>query len=123
VELDGDYDPAVLRHVDLLKLSQEEAEPLGLSYEDRSLASLGVREVVVTLGSNGCVVYADGLAEHVPTRPLEVPDPTGAGDQFMAAYLAYRRQRHSPPSAARLASGVVHHLLSTDLTHPGANPA
>jgi sugar/nucleoside kinase (ribokinase family) len=112
VRLDGDYDRNVLRHVDVLKLSQEEADALDVRLDDRSLGSLGVREVVVTLGSTGCVVYADGLAELVPTRPLVVGDPTGAGDQFMAAYVSYRRARHAPTSAARLASALVHHLLS-----------
>jgi sugar/nucleoside kinase (ribokinase family) len=112
VELDGEYDPSVLRHVDLLKLSQDEAETLGLTLDERSLGSLGVREIVVTLGRTGCVVYADGLAEHVPTRPVDVADPTGAGDQFMAAYLSYRRRRHAPHAAAHLASEVVHRLLS-----------
>jgi sugar/nucleoside kinase (ribokinase family) len=112
VELDGEYDPSVLRHVDVLKLSQDEIDALGLTLDERSLGSLGVREIVVTLGRAGCVVYADGLAEHIPTRPLEVADPTGAGDQFMAAYLSYRRRRHAPHSAAHLASEVVHRLLS-----------
>ena len=42
------------------------------------------------------MVYAEGLAEHIPTRPLEVADPTGAGDEFMAAYLSFRRSRHAP---------------------------
>jgi sugar/nucleoside kinase (ribokinase family) len=115
VELDGEYDPSVLRHVDLLKLSQDEADALGLRLDERSLRSLGVQEIVVTLGRKGCVVYADGLAEHIPTRPLEVADPTGAGDEFMAAYLSYRRRRHAPHSAAHLASEVVHRLLSTEL--------
>jgi sugar/nucleoside kinase (ribokinase family) len=112
VELDGEYDPSVLRYVDVLKLSQEEIDALGLTLDERSLASLGVREIVVTLGRAGCVVYADGLAEHVPTRPLDVADPTGAGDEFMAAYLSYRRRRHAPHSAAHLASEVVHRLLA-----------
>jgi sugar/nucleoside kinase (ribokinase family) len=112
VELDGEYDPSVLRHVDVLKLSQDEIDALGLTLDERSLGSLGVREIVVTLGRAGCVVYADGLAEHIPTRPLEVADPTGAGDQFIAAYLSYRRRRHAPHSAAHLASEVVHRLLS-----------
>jgi sugar/nucleoside kinase (ribokinase family) len=112
VELDGDYDPAVLEQVDVLKLAGDEAATLGLSYDERSLGSLGVREVVVTLGSRGCVVYADGIAEFVPARPLQVVDPTGAGDAFMAAYLSYRRRRHGPPSAARLASEVMRGLLS-----------
>lgn len=109
---DRAYDPAVLEHVDILKLSDEEAEALGLEYDERSLGSLGVREIVVTLGRKGCVVYADGLAELVPARPLEVADPTGAGDEFMAAYLSFRRRRHSPPSAAHLASEVVRQLFS-----------
>jgi sugar/nucleoside kinase (ribokinase family) len=112
VELDGAYDPAVLRHVGVLKLSQEEADALGIRLDDRSLGSLGVREIVVTLGGKGCVVYADGLAEFVPTRPVDVADPTGAGDQFMAAYLAYRRGGHSPISAARLAGALVAQLLA-----------
>lgn len=109
--LDADYDPDVLRHVDVLKLAREELEALGLELEDGSLGSLGVREVVVTLGRSGAVVYADGLAEHVPTIPLEDVDPTGAGDSWTTAYLAYRRRRHSPVSAARLANGAVAALL------------
>jgi sugar/nucleoside kinase (ribokinase family) len=44
-----------------------------------------------------------------------VADPTGAGDEFMAAYLSYRRRRHAPHSAAHLASEVVHRLLSAEL--------
>ena len=109
--VDADYDPDVLRHVGFLKLARGELEALGLELTERSLASLGVREVAVTLGKTGVVVYADGLAEHVPTIPLEGVDPTGAGDAWAAAYLAYRRRRHSPVSAARLANGTVGALL------------
>ena len=112
VGLEAQYDPSVLRHVDVLKLSQEEADALGVRLDDRSLGSLGVREVLVTLAGKGCVVYADGLAELVPTRRIDVADPTGAGDQFMAAYLAYRRGGHAPTSAARLASALVAQLLA-----------
>jgi sugar/nucleoside kinase (ribokinase family) len=112
VRLDADYDPEVLRHVDILKLSEEEAGTLGLAFDDRSLRSLGVPEVVVTLGSRGSVVFADGLAEHVPVMPFHARDPTGSGDEFMAAYLSYRRMRHAAPSAARLAGQVVRTLLA-----------
>ncbi|HEU4449006.1 MAG TPA: carbohydrate kinase family protein [Gaiellaceae bacterium] len=111
VVLDADYDPDLLRHVDLLKLADEELEALGCELDERSLATLGVREIVVTLGREGAVVYADGLAEHVPTFPLEGVDPTGAGDAWTAAYVAYRRRRHSPVSAARLANGAASALL------------
>ena len=108
---DAEYDPAVLRQVDVLKLGEEEVNALGLGLDERSLGSLGVPEVVVSLGSRGGVVYADGLAEHVPTRPLEGVDPTGAGDEFIAAYLSYRRHGHGPPSAARCANDAVRALL------------
>ena len=109
--LDSDYDPDVLRHVGVLKLARDELDALGLELTESSLGSLGVREVVVTLGRSGAVVYADGLAEHVPTIPLEGVEPTGAGDSWTTAYLGYRRQRHSPVSAARLANGAVGALL------------
>ena len=107
VVLDADYDPDVLRHVGVLKLALDELDALGLELTERSLGSLGVREIVVTLGQAGAVVYADGLAEHVPTIPLAGVDPTGAGDSWAAAYLSFRRRRHSPVSAARLANGAV----------------
>jgi sugar/nucleoside kinase (ribokinase family) len=112
VEPDRGYDPELLRHVDVVKLSEEELEALALDTGERSLASLGVPEVVVTLGRRGAVVYADGLAEHVATRPLDAVDPTGAGDVFATAYASFRLRRHGPPSAARLAGGVAHALLS-----------
>ena len=109
--LDPDYDPEALRHVGVLKLAREELDALQLELTEAALGSLGVREVVVTLGRAGAVVYADGLAEHVPTIPLEGVDPTGAGDSWTTAYLGYRRQRHSPVSAARLANGAVGAIL------------
>jgi sugar/nucleoside kinase (ribokinase family) len=109
--LEAAYDPDVLRHIAVLKLGHEELDALGLELTESSLASLGVREVVVTLGKTGAVVYADGLAEHVPTIPLEGVDPTGAGDSWMTAYLCYRRRRHSPVSAARLANGAAGAIL------------
>ena len=111
LRLDADYDPEVLRRVDLLKLARDELDALGCELNEGSLASLGVREVVVTLGREGAVVFADGLAEHVPTFPLEGVDPTGAGDAWTTAYIEYRRRRHSPVSAARLANGAVSALL------------
>jgi sugar/nucleoside kinase (ribokinase family) len=112
VELVDGFDPALLHHVDVLKLSQEEADAVGVGLDAVSLGSLGVGEVVLTLGSKGCVVYADGVAREVPTRRLDVVDPTGAGDSFMAAYLSYRSAGHAPQSAAHLASEVVYRALS-----------
>ena len=111
VRRDGCFDPTLLENVDLLHLSLSEAEALGLSLEARSLRTLGVSEIVVTLGSRGCVVYAGGTAEHVAAEPLEA-DATGAGDAFTVAYVSSRRAGHRPTQAARRATRLVHGLLS-----------
>ena len=103
LRLDAEYDPALLRHVSILKLAEEEAHVL----------VEGLDEVIVTLGSRGAVVLADGLAELVPARRVQGdPDPTGSGDAFAAAYLAARAGGDSPPSAARRASALVAALLA-----------
>ncbi len=47
--LDADFDPDVLRHVSILKVSEEEADVLAGGDRD-ALADLGVPEIVLTLG-------------------------------------------------------------------------
>lgn len=112
LELDADYDPDLLRFVSILKLAEEEAGLLVEGLDERSLRLLGVPEVVVTLGSRGSVVFADGLAEHVPARAVRADvDPTGAGDAFAAVYLAARAGGSAPLGAARRASSLVTDLL------------
>jgi sugar/nucleoside kinase (ribokinase family) len=112
LELDADYDPEVLRPVSILKLSDEEADLLVDGYDERALARLGVREVVVTLGSRGCIVYADGVAEFVRAHAVPSTDPTGAGDTFATAYLAARSTGAAPAAAARRAASLVADTLA-----------
>ena len=108
--LDGDFDPALLRHVTVLKLAIEEARAIIGDAELESLVSLGVPEVVVTFGLEGSLVLAGGVAERVPAHPVH-RDPTGAGDAFGIAYLAARAAGHAPTSAARSATALVAALL------------
>jgi sugar/nucleoside kinase (ribokinase family) len=112
LELDGDYDPKVLRHVAVLKLAEEEARALVGEPDEPALRSLGVPEVVVTFGSRGSLVLANGRLEEVATQPVagEV-DPTGAGDAFAVAYLAARAGGHAPAASARRAGALVTGLL------------
>lgn len=118
VRHDNDLDLALLDVIDVLHLSDDEAAALGLDLDERSLRTLGVPEIVVTLGSRGCVVYADEMAEFVPARPVVEADPTGAGDAFTTAYVASRLVGHSPISAARRATQLVHGLLSGKVAVP-----
>jgi sugar/nucleoside kinase (ribokinase family) len=105
LRLDADFDPAMLEHVQILKLAEEEAEVVG------AIDALGIPEVLVTFGERGSCVYYDGRAVDVGAWPVAV-DPTGSGDAFSAAYLAGRSQGLAPVSAARQATGVVGALLT-----------
>jgi sugar/nucleoside kinase (ribokinase family) len=115
--LDADYDQEVLRHISVLKLAEEEARVLIGEPDAAALSSLGVAEILVTFGSEGSLVFAEGRLERVAARPLDDEvDPTGAGDAFMAAYLVSRSSGHAPVPAARRASEIVADVLSRRLS-------
>ena len=105
LRLDADFDRAMLAHVQILKLAEEEAEIVG------AVDELGVPEVVVTYGPRGARVYSNGRWDTVGAWPITA-DPTGSGDAFAGAYLAGRAQALSPLSAARRATAVVGALLA-----------
>jgi len=57
----------------------------------RLLAKWGVKEVVITNGSKGSIVYYDGIFYIIPAyQPTKVIDATGCGDTYMAGYLFKR---------------------------------
>ena len=112
--LDADFDRALLRHVSILKLSEEEAEAILGGGELDELRELGVPEVVVTFGAGGSLVLTREATVRVTARPAR-GDPTGAGDAFSIAYLSARAGGHRPISAARRASALVTALLRNSL--------
>jgi sugar/nucleoside kinase (ribokinase family) len=105
LELDGNYDPELLRHIAVLKLSEEEAEGLG------DPAELPVPEVLVTHGLRGSTIYAAGQRRRIPAWALDV-EPTGAGDAFSISYVASRAAGFAPAAAARRATAVVADVLA-----------
>lgn len=87
----------VLPYIHFLKANETEAEKLtGLSnhYDAaKSLADDGVQEVIITLGSKGSLIYAEGNFYEVPAvQPIVVVDATGCGDTYMGGYLYKRFQ-------------------------------
>jgi sugar/nucleoside kinase (ribokinase family) len=103
----------VLQHVEVLKLNDEEAETLVGSAEPERLHSLGVPEVILTLGSRGAWVVTPNVVEHVPAVPVEGPvDPTGAGDSYSVTYLVRRAEGAEPVEAARAAAETVSAFLA-----------
>ena len=103
----------VLRHVSILKLNDEEAEILAGSSEPDALRTLGVPEIVLTLGSKGSYVVTAANVGHIPpAEHVEAADPTGAGDTYSAAYLAARSRGGEPVEAARAATETAAEFLS-----------
>jgi sugar/nucleoside kinase (ribokinase family) len=114
LELDGDFDRALLRHIAILKLAEEEAHAILGGDELEELRALGIPEILVTFGAGGSLVLTRDFAIRVVARPVR-GDPTGAGDAFSVAYLSARAGGHRPISAARRASALVSALLSANV--------
>ena len=106
--------PDQLANVDILTPNEGELRILlGLPPDDLTdtvrlagrLRALGVRHIVVTLGSNGAlIVHADGTTEHVPGVSVKVVDTTGAGDAFNCALGVALAEGKSLADAVRYAT-------------------
>lgn len=86
----------VLKLTDILLLTIEEAEYL---VDDKgakaanALRSFGPAVVVLKAGVEGCYVAAEGINIYHPGFDVDVVDTVGAGDAFVAAFIAgYLRQ-------------------------------
>jgi 2-dehydro-3-deoxygluconokinase len=77
---------------DVVFAGDDEAELLGLTGDPadlaRGLADLGAGHALVKLGERGAVAAVDGRVQAVEPVPVRAVDPVGAGDAFVAGYLA-----------------------------------
>jgi 2-dehydro-3-deoxygluconokinase len=80
-----------------------------------ALSKLGPTEVVIKDGARGCEALIDGERHTVPALPVTVVDPVGAGDAFVAGYLAERMAGVAP--AGRLATAIA--VVAFSVTVPG----
>ncbi|MFI2711232.1 ribokinase [Micromonospora sp. NPDC018662] len=113
----GSVDAALLDQVDVLVPNRIElAQLTGLSVDDvddarRALATLPVRQVVVTLGAAGALVRDGHRYDLVPAPTVPVIDTTGAGDCFCGALTAALVDGTPLAEAARFAATAA--ALST----------
>ena len=78
---------AVLPFADLLVLNAVEAEALREA-TGQDLHDLGVKDIVVTLGGDGCNWISGAEETHFDAVPVTPVDTTGAGDTFTGFLLA-----------------------------------
>ena len=90
------------------------------------LQRIGVREIALTLGADGCLIADGGVRARLPAPHVaSITDTSGAGDAFNGAYLATRLRGGSAADAARsglaVGSRVVAHagaVVPKSVSHP-----
>lgn len=85
----------------------------------RRILEMGVPQIIVTLGEQGCLVVTATKAVHLPTPQVEVVDTTAAGDSFIGGFVAALHRGRSVTDAAATAN--LAGALAT--TQPGAQPS
>ncbi len=101
----------VLKHTYYLKVNETEMETITGLKDAHEAAKLihawGVTEVIITLGSEGSLVYVDDKFYEIPAYPPhEVVDATGCGDTYTAGYLYKRLQGATPTEAGKFAAAM-----------------
>lgn len=120
VHIDWKDKRRILAVTDVLKVNEQEMEVVTGTADPitaaKIIAGYGVKEVLVTLGSHGSIIFADGKFYDIPAfAPTEVVDATGCGDTYSAGYLYCRAQGMDYQEAGRFAAA----MCTLKLEHSG----
>jgi 2-dehydro-3-deoxygluconokinase len=72
----------------------------------RRIASLGPGQAVIKLGADGALALVDGTVFRQAAVPVSVVDTVGAGDAFVAGYLAELMEGRGPVDRLRTAAAT-----------------
>lgn len=101
----------VLKYIHILKANEAEMEVLTQCKEPheaaRRIAQWGVKEVLITLGDKGSLIYVDETFYEIPAYPTpQVVDATGCGDTYMVGYLYMRNRGASYEESGKFAAAM-----------------
>lgn len=103
----------ILPFVDLLKISDEEADMMGGEENIPALMrEKNIALVIETLGSKGARFYWNGIVGEVPTLKANCVDNCGAGDAFWGGFLTTLMKAGVTTSA-----GLTQELLRCAMEH------
>jgi sugar/nucleoside kinase (ribokinase family) len=102
----------ILPYVDLLKISQEEADMVG---GEKGLPALmeryGITAVVETLGGGGARCWHEGKVLESAGKKCTCVDATGAGDAFWGGFLSYLRLQ-GVETASQITDSILQKALA-----------
>ena len=110
----------LLKHTAILKVNEWDCQTLtGITdpfVAAEQIHAWGVREVIVTLGGGGSIIYAEGKFYETPAYPpSKLVDATGCGDTYSAGYLYARAKGMSYEESGRFAAA----MCTLKLEHTG----
>ena len=135
----ADFDPAILRHADILVPNEVEFVALvnrlpasgARNFTETALLAMprtglhalcrkiGVPTVVITLGKRGCFVSTTDGFLSLRAHKVRAVDTTGAGDAFVGGFAAGLADGGSIADAARKGNAVA----ALSVTKPGTAPS
>lgn len=110
----------LLKHTAILKVNEWECQTLTSLTDPFTAAEQihdwGVREVIITLGGGGSIVYAEDKFFETPAYPpRKLVDATGCGDTYSAGYLYARARGMDYAESSRFAAA----MCTLKLEHTG----
>ncbi|MEO1656960.1 MAG: ribokinase [Pseudomonadota bacterium] len=121
-------DDAVFASVAVLTPNETEAELIsGLPVSDvetaksagEAILAKGVSTLIITMGSQGALLFEGGTCTMVPGYPVEAVDTTGAGDTFNGALCVAMSEGKTWPEAVAFANAAA----ALSVTKLGAQPS
>ena len=122
--LDGSF----LRNISFISPNEHEAaEMTGIRISDwdsagkaaEMISDMGPRNVLITMGEAGALLYSDGAVLKVPSVRTDAVDPTAAGDSFVGAFCA----AHAAGMDAEDAMTFAAYAASITVSGYGAQPS
>lgn len=100
-----------LQHANTIFLNEHAVEKFaeGKSKSEdllREMISLGVENVIVTMGENGCRLFTADTDLHIPGHNVPIVDTTGAGDTFNSTFMVCRMLGYSKIEALKYANAA-----------------
>lgn len=100
-----------LQYIHFLKVNEHEMEVLTGTTHIRQAAEMlyqwGVKEVIITLGDLGSVIYDGENFYQIPAyKPHRIVDATGCGDTYMTGYLYQRSKGEDIETSGKFAAAM-----------------